>query len=355
MRKAFAAAVGLSIGATSALAGGIERSTQSVAILFENGRYGELTFSLASPDVSGALGPSSSGDMAETYMGYSLGYKQALGENLDLAIILDQPVGADVNYPTGTGYPFAGSTAVVRSTALTGLIRYKMPSNISIIAGARVQNVTGDVAIPVYAYTMTADGDTKYGYVLGVSWEKPEIAARVALTYNSAMTHTMDTAEATPLGPVSTPFETTIPQSVNLEFQTGIAADTLLFGSVRWVNWSAFDITPPGFFALTGGSLSSYDADVYTYTLGVGRRFSDNWSAAVTAGYEDHKGDPVGNLGPTDGYASLGVGATYTQGNMKITGGLRHVVIGDAVTSTIGGLFEDNHAIGGGVRIGISF
>ena len=30
--------------------------------------------------------------------------------------------------------------------------------------------------------------------------------------------------------------EYTLPQSVNLDFQTGVAADTLVFGSVRWVD-----------------------------------------------------------------------------------------------------------------------
>jgi len=37
------------------------------------------------------------------------------------------------------------------------------------------------------------------------------------------------------------------PQSVNLEFQTGIAKVTLLFGSVRWVDWTAFNIFPADF------------------------------------------------------------------------------------------------------------
>ena len=36
----------------------------------------------------------------------------------------------------------------------------------------------------------------------------------------------------------------TTPQSVNLDFQTGIMADTVAFANVRWVNWKDFSIQP---------------------------------------------------------------------------------------------------------------
>ncbi|MDL4524050.1 hypothetical protein [Pseudomonas aeruginosa] len=34
------------------------------------------------------------------------------------------------------------------------------------------------------------------------------------------------------------------PDSVNLEFQTGLRQGTLLFGSLRWVNWSDLALQP---------------------------------------------------------------------------------------------------------------
>lgn len=350
MRGILTIAGALALCATSAGAGGIERSAQSVAILFEQGNYAEFSFGYATPTVSGTFaGVVPSGDMAPSYTAFSFGYKQALGDSLDIALIYDQPVGADVAYPTGTGYPFQGSTAELRAHAITGVLRYKLPSNVSIIGGLRAQSITGDVMIPLFAgYTLTTDTDYKLGYVVGVAWEKPEIAARVALTYNSSVTHNIDAVE---FGVFNSAFDLTIPQSVNLEFQTGIAADTLLFGSIRWVDWSVFDITPPVF----GAPLVDYTEDVITYNLGIGRRFNENWSGAVTLGYEDHKGIPVGNLGPTDGSRSVGVGVTYTQGKMKITGGVRYVDIGNATTSTIGARFADNSAWAAGLRVGYSF
>ena len=62
------------------------------------------------------------------------------------------------------------------------------------------------------------------------------------------------------------------------------------------------------------------------------RRFNETWSGAVTLGYEPSDGDLTGNLGPTDGMRSIGLAATYTRDNMKITGGIRYVDIGDAAT-----------------------
>ncbi len=350
-----ASAVALSAG--GAVAGGVERSTQSVAILFEKGNYAELSFGFASPDVSGTFAAATSGDMADSYTTLSFGYKQALSDNLDVAIILDQPIGANVNYGSASAtYPFRTATAKLTSTALTGLIRYKFASNISVYGGLRAETVKGVVAIPTFAnYTLTTNNDLEFGYVVGAAWERPDIAARIALTYNSEITHSLESSENSIGGPVSSSFDTTVPQSLNLEFQTGIAADTLLFGSVRWVDWTSFIIAPPAWRGISGGTLVDYSDDSVTYTLGVGRKFSEQWSGAVTLGYEAASGSAVGNLGPTDGMRSISVGATYTMDNMKITGGVRYVDIGDAVTRSIGARFTDNSALAAGVKVGWTF
>ena len=55
------------------------------------------------------------------------------------------------------------------------------------------------------------------------------------------------------------------------------------------------------------------------------------------------------------GFTSIGVGATYTKDNMKISGGLRYAMIGDATTTTVGSSFNDNTAIGAGIKVGFSF
>jgi long-chain fatty acid transport protein len=351
--KHYALVTAAMLAATSgAYAGGVERSAQSVAILFEQGRYVELSFGRFSPDISGSVGGGtvSSGEMAPGYNSWSLGYKMDIGESLDFAMVLDEPIGANISYPSGTGYPLlAGSTADLRSTALTGMLRYKFENNLSVYGGLRYQTVKGDVALGS-GYRMSTNYDSELGYLVGVAWEKPEIAARVALTYNSAITHNLDSLEQ---GVVPGTFETEVPQSVNLEFQTGIAKDTLLFGSVRWVDWSEFVIDPPNYPLPI--PLVSYPEDRITYNLGIGRRFNETWSGAVTLGYEPADGQITGNLGPTDGFRSIGLAATYTRDNLKVTGGVRYVDIGDATTNVIGGSFTDNSGVGVGIRVGYTF
>lgn len=343
------------LAATGAHAGGVERSTQSVSILFEKGRYAELSFGRFAPDVSGVspLSPgNSSGDMAGDYNSWSLGYKMDMGERMAFAVILDQPIGANVDYPASALYPLRGSTATLTSSAITALLKYRFDNNVSVYGGLRYETVHGEVNLPFLSYTLDTNYDSELGYVVGVAWEKPEIAARVALTYNSAITHNLESVER---GVATAGFETEVPQSVNLEFQTGIAKDTLLFGSIRWVDWTAFIIDPPAYPAPLG-NLVDYASDRVTYNLGIGRRFNENWSGAITLGYEKADGERTGNLGPSDGMKSIGLAATYTKDNMKITGGIRYVEIGDATTKpAVSGVFTDNSGVGVGIKIGYTF
>lgn len=361
MKKTWAIAATLTAAAGAAQAGGIERSDQSVGILFEEGNYAEFSLGLVNPSVSGvdALGSTlNSGDMASSYSNLSFGYKRTLSDTLDAALIVEQSGGVDVAYPVVVGYPFSGATADVEVYSITALLRQEMSPNFSLYGGLRAQSAKGEVAIPTLGgYTLTTGTDYALGYVLGAAYERPDIALRVALTYNSAITHGLTGSES--FSPTPTSFETEIPQSVNLEFQSGIAADTLLFGSIRWQEWSEFDISPPAFTGVFG-PLADITEDTITYNLGIGRRFNDTWSGAILLSHEPSTDDSVGpvgdvgNLGPTDGFSSIGVAATYTTGNIEVTGGVRYIWIGDA-TTRIGAVFEDNDAIAAGVRIGYRF
>lgn len=366
MKRLGMAAGVVAMSASSAIAGGVERAATSPAILFEKGNYAELSYGNIDPSVSGvqaiAYGPfaqgSESGDITPSYQTLSVGVKTALSEQLHLAVIIDQPIGAKVNYPAATGYIYGGSNATISATAVTAMLRYQVNSNVSVYGGLKAQSTEGKVAL-FNGYTMSTSKETDYGYLVGAAYEKPEIALRVALTYVSAITHDFDVTEN---GGPSLPFSTEVPQGLNLDFQSGVAANTLVFGSIRWREWSAFDITPFGYFLGTGDSLVSYEDDTITYSLGVGRKFNDNWAGAVQIGHEKSNGGFAGNLGPTDGYTSIGLGVTYTRDAMKITGGVSYAKLGDAQTEspapfpgTAIGDFTDNSLLGFGVKVGFSF
>lgn len=362
MKQYLCSAAVLALGAGTAMAGGIDRSGQFIGVIFEKGDHVELSFGSVSPDVSGTAVPLAggafSGDMTGDYLQLGMAVKTNIADGVDVALIFDQPFGANVSYPAGTGYYAADTTAELKTTALTLVGKYTLPSNISLLAGLRYQTFSAEADVPFVAgYSAVGETDAGVGYLVGVAYEKPEIALRVALTYNSGIEHSLETSENSLLGASVGTTDLETPQSVNLEFQSGIAKDTLLFGSIRWVDWSAFEIDPPAYPPTT--PLVSYNGDYTTYALGVGRKFSDSWSAAVTLGYEKPIGGFSSNLGPADGQKSIGLGATYTRDNMKITGGVRYVEIGDAQPQLPGlapsANFTDNSALGFGLKISYSF
>lgn len=370
-----AALVTLTVGSV-AHGGGVDRSGQSVAAIFEPGRYFEITLGAVSPDIrgvatefTGAPG-TASGDMAERFLLPGAAYKQSFGNGIDAAVIFDQPFGADVLYPSGSGYFAAGSQAELRANAITGVVRYRFDSNVSLLGGLRYQTFaaqalapfitagsgTEGVVDPGAAYSADGARDGGLGYLLGVAYERPDIALRVALTYNSRIAHRIDTVEHSAFGgPVRTVTETETPQSVNLEFQSGLASNTLLFGAVRWVDWSAFKITPQVYEAIAGEPLVFYDKDSVTFSLGIGHRLTENWSIAATVGYEEPMGGFSSNLGPTDGQKFVGFAASFTHESMTVTGGIRYVDLGDTQTTLGGDVpvsdFRSNRALGFGLKL----
>ena len=200
IRKTMTAAAALATVATTASAGGIERTNQVVGILFEEGRYVEFSFGNVNPTVSGnavpALGGFASGDMAPSYWQFGAAYKQDINEQLSFALIYDQPFGADVAYPAGTNYFAQGATAELRSNALTGVLKYDTSDRFSVYAGLRYQTLGAEASIPFVAnYTANGSADGGFGYLVGAAYEIPEIALRLALTYNSKVEHNISTDE----------------------------------------------------------------------------------------------------------------------------------------------------------------
>ncbi|SMO36707.1 OmpP1/FadL family transporter [Paracoccus laeviglucosivorans] len=368
----------LMASAAPVFAGGIERAPQSLAVMFEQGNYVELSFGGVNPDVSGSdlavFGGRDTGDIAQGYGFVGMAYKHQFNENLSGVFIMEQPFGADLKYEPGKSVAFGGTRVEVNSTTYTALLRYKFDNNFSVHGGIRGSHADGNVTLSGAAYgalsgyNVDMDGAWGVGWVAGAAYEIPDIAARISLTYNSPVEHDFDTTETHPGLPVGIDSETTVktPRSWVLEGQTGIAADTLLFGSIRWVKWSEFRVdpqvlvgTPPAGFGVEGG-LVELD-DTTTYTIGVGRKFTENWSGSASFTYEPSTGDDlVSPLAPTNGRKGITLAAIYTRDNMKITTGVSYMKLGDAYAETgtpdvARAKMEGNNLWGVGVRVGYSF
>ncbi|MEL6643504.1 MAG: outer membrane protein transport protein [Pseudomonadota bacterium] len=373
-RKLFLVSTALTFAGSAAFAGGLERSVLSFAPLFAEGRYLEFSALFVNPNLSGTDGlvppafggpiplTGSTGDLLQSYAQFGAAYKADINDQLSYAVFLNEPYGADTLYPTAiAGLPdptavYNGSAADVDSYALTAVLAYDVNDNVTVYGGPVVQSITpfASILFPGIGYTVEADTDIGVGYTFGAAYQIPEIALRVGLTYRSEIEHNLDTVEtSTPLGGpnnTQTSFET--PDSLTLDFQTGIAEDTLLFGQINWVDWSEFAISPPNYIGITGGRpLVSYASDWTSYTLGVGRRFTDEWSGAVSVLWEPQQDIELTSLGPIDGRLGFNIGATYETETMKISGGINYTQLGNA-SNVLGTDFDDGDAIGFGFRVG---
>ncbi|ATG39470.1 MULTISPECIES: outer membrane protein transport protein [Phaeobacter] len=368
MKRYLATSAALALASGSAMASGLDRTGQPIGIIFEEGSYAEFSIATTSADVSGkdltTLNPfgSASGDVGDRFNMFGAGYKRDINEQLSFAVIFDQPWGVDIAYPVGNSLLLGGTTAEANSNAVTALLRYRFNENFSVHGGIRYQEIDGEInlaggayaSIPGGTYNVRVNKDGAFGWVAGVAYEIPEIALRAALTYSSEITHNFTTNENLTPGGAATSAETKTPQSVNLDFQTGIAADTLLFANIRWAEHSVTNLIPTTF----GRDLIDLD-DSFTYTIGVGRKFNENWSGSLAFIYEDADGDNrVSPLAPTQGMEAIRLGVQYQQDKMKISAGIRYTKLGDAFASPGGtpvAYFEDNDAVSFGLKVGYSF
>lgn len=372
MKHLIAASAATTLLASTALASGLDRTGQPIGVIFEEGNYAEFSIATTSVDLSGTdsatFNPlqSATGDVGERFNMIGGAYKTDINDKLSLAIIYDEPWGVDVNYPASGSFLLNGTMAEANSRSITSLLRYKITDRFSVHGGLRYQEVDGDITLAGGAYSslsgynVQVNRDGAFGWVGGIAYEIPDIALRFALTYQSEITHNFDLTESMPaaLGgaTLSNTTETKTPQSVNLDFQSGVAKDTLVFGGIRWVEHSATDLNVLS--AIGGRDLIDLD-DSISYTIGVGRKFNENWSGSLAYVYEDVDGDNlVSPLAPYHGLQAIRLGVQYQNETMKVAAGVRYTKLGSAFAAPGGtpvASFDDNKAVSFAVKVGFYF
>ncbi len=395
------------VGTSTAVAGGIDRAANTNDIIFRNGNYAEIGVSRTIPDVTGTDLPSALPQrydytgVADNFTLYNFGIKYDVNDQFSLAFTGQQDYGSDINYDGNPGTSLLGGTSAVADTyALSLLARYKLTENFSVHGGLRADRAEGKIKLnglayggptafgptgapltaaqisgltggtrnsnAVSGYEVDLDHDWGYGFQLGAAYEVPDIALRLAVTYTSKITHDFDTTETfRGAGGRTVTFtggttSVDTPQSVNVNLQSGVAKDTLVFANYRWADWSDFRINPTEFSKATGAQLVSID-DAQTYEIGVARRFTPAFAARASIVRDIVDGDNlVSPLSPTKGYTALAVGGSYTVGAVEYSAGVRYFWLGDANPETgtpdvARAEFADNEAVAFGFRVGYSF
>lgn len=302
------------------------------------------------------------------------------------------------------GYLGQGSTSVeVDTQNLSMIFGFQPVPSINLYAGGVYQTVKGKVSLRGQGYSLFNGYDANIketsgvGWLAGAAYQIPDIALKASITYRSEVTHKTDVNEemsitdypgfttvlaglgvsADKIAALDTDGKTkiTTPQSVNLDLQTGIMANTVAFANVRWVNWKDFSIQPYKFGKISeavgnlvgqpnGFNLVEYSKDQISANVGVGRKVNDQWAGNVSVGWDSGAGNPVSTLGPTDGYWNLGLGVQYSPTpSTFIAGGVKYFWLGDAKAQTGAQAgtneyvaeFSDNTAIAYGLKIGYKF
>ena len=289
-------------------------------------------------------------------------------------------------------------SGLINGTTLNLLFGYQPNENWNLYAGAVYQTVDGTVLLRGTTYSVfngydfRTGEDESVGWLAGVAYQIPEIALKASVTYRSEIDHKMTadenfgaagfiTGPASALNPIMTALNAssgetklTTPQSVNVDFQTGIMANTVAFANVRWVDWSNFKVQPYNFAKLSqilgqsglvadkpnGFNLIDYKEDQISATVGVGRKFNERWGGNVSVGWDSGAGNPVTTLGPTEGFWSVGTGVRFSPAeNYFIGAGVKYFWLGDADAVTgahsNAGKFTNNDAIAYGLNIGYKF
>lgn len=321
---------------THASAGGFDRAGLGVGLIFEKGNMVEFSYARAMPTIR--ANPDLFGDIANDYNMLSYSLKMDLGEKFALGLQVGQPYGLDVGFNLAavtSGDFYVGGS--LNSAATSAILRYRFNDNFGIHAGAYEATIGGTLTI---SDPVSLGRSSGFGAIVGLSAEVPKIAARVALTWFSGTKHSFGDG----LG------EFNAPPTVNLDFQTGVAPDTLLFGQVRWGGWSQSRL------AVADIPIIKWNNNSLDYSLGLGRRFNDHWSGALLWNYTPKNPDDRGfSLSPTNGSVSFGMAVVYTEDKWKLSLGVQKITLGD--NSTLAPLIDwaGNGAIGAGFKIAHTF
>ena len=371
--------------ATPAFSGGWEASRLDTSMMYNDEGYAEVGTSSITYDINGTTQAAATHKMAKNQNRTAIGFKTQLG-NFDIglsnymsgAIQLDgqattaQPnctalQKAALNFTNCSVVPSADVEA--KSLALMG--RYRINENMSVLGGVNRYSVSGATVTTMAAH-YAVSGD-EIAPVVGAAYENKEIALRVELLVQAetdmALTAGSSVAAAVPTVNIANS-KMVIPQTMTLNFQSGIAEDTLLFGSIHKADWDTAQITIPGTTVgvnPTTGALnqtvlpvSSAFTTKTAYSVGVGRKINESFSALGS--YSTEAGGGAASTDAftlTDGSQTLGFGVRYTKDNITVTGGYSYTKVGDVkvTVSTTGqtATYANNEVTGLGLKIGFAF
>lgn len=353
--------------ATTAQAGGYSRGEADTDILFESG---DFIFRAGATYVSPRRTFKTTGSPATAnndgvytndYWIPSVAAKIGVSENFACAFTYTQPFGADATYgpdaraAMGPVARYSDKGFETNEYGATCDVKFDAgPGKIHLLGGVFLQDFTYDAkneGAGLSAGQFHLKDDGAFGYRIGGAYEITEYALRVTLMYRSKVKHEADEGYYDfTLGPtLPASGYGTLPQSLKLSVQSGVAPGWLVYGSAKWTDWSVLDALNYNIGGTPGRDVYNWK-DGWTLQAGVAHVFNEKltgtvnltWDSGVSTGADIHE-DSV-TLG-------AGVLAKLGPGDLRFGAGITHMSSGSQSTAQ-GATF--NATGGGGWAYGVT-
>jgi long-chain fatty acid transport protein len=321
----------LMLSASIAVAGGFELQTLDTSIMYSEGNQASISTAKIDASIEGynsALGVATKKAVVKDQTVTNFAAKFDVGDSLSFGLntYRSGAIQLDGGNAAAPGFNLAPTGDVDLDTTAF-MLKYNVNDSISLIGGI-TQNTLKDGNVTTLAGSYDISGTSEQGYIMGLAYSIPEIALRAELTYQPKTTFNTTTN----FGPNVNPASATtlaLPETFALSFQTGIAADTLLTASYRKANWSKSQIS----VTVAPGSLANIDtefSDSVAYSIGIGRKFTENLSGSITYSKEEGSSSTAESLFTvSNGSDAISIGLQYKRDNMTISGGVSQRNVGD--------------------------
>ena len=354
---------------------GLERVNIDPSFMFSEGSTAEIGFGNVSPSLPAVKGTGSaftfqSGlDVATSFSVLTGSVKTELGDSFDLGLFYtSQGNGVGIDYGTIGSEADVTIKADLEIPTLAMIGKYQINEAMSVFVGAKQSTVKKGATLKLGSDTSAISGNgnvlpdvtshwelakkSGIGAIYGAAYEMPEIALRVVLTIEDDIDLAIPATSKG--GAASTGTATaSIGDAMSLNFQTGIAEDTLLFGNIRRSSWKDNQVKVPT--ALGLAQVSSF-SDGDSYSLGVGRKISDDLSVSISGFYDGSSGGSVSELAPTGATKTLSLGGKYAiADNADLSIGGSYSQRGDALTANYKASLTDSEVISLGAKLAFSF
>ncbi|MCO6184962.1 OmpP1/FadL family transporter [Rhizobium sp. L1K21] len=340
----FAAFVGTIAATSHAAAGGFSRGDANTDILFENGAANvEVGGTYVSPHrsyttINGAAGTDP--NFSEDYWIPSVAAKVRIFDNLSCAFTYTQPFGGSIKYGPQAYASWASANAKRWSSFDTN--EFGSTCDVSFDAGPGRIHFLGGAFLQTFDYKQSTrlgflniKDDGKWGYRLGVGYDIPEYALRASLMYRSEVQHKATGTFLFGTTPLSANASGTLPQSVELSLQSGVAPGWLVYGSVKWTDWSVLQKLTTNVQLLGASSDNYFWRDGWTVQGGVAHQFTDDIAGTVNLTWD--RGVGTGADIQTDTWTvGLGTEIKAGPGKLQLGAGISYLTAGSQTLAKSG-------------------